>query len=161
MSTPRYYIIWIEGFDVRSGEKILSISDDGIEYTTSMSRALRVKPRDLLDFVERIRPFVSEWVIKSPSTYVPTEYAKKGTIWMLNGPRTRISNKPPKKNPFGLAALDVNKWTYYGCVIELREDNPDPDERYMVTKNGAFVGYGRFFENAKSICRQFANYKHQ
>lgn len=154
----RYYMIWVEGLNPRDGKKVLSISNNRIEYTTLMSKALRVKARDLPDFVERLKPFVADWILDNLATYIPTEYAKKGTIWKTNGPRKRVRDTPPKKNPQGLTRVDAGVWSYYGCVIELRDDTP-PDERYLITKGGQFLSHVRSFENAKSVCRENATYK--
>ena len=47
MKVSRWYIFWVEGLTLRTGEKIQSVSGGRCTYTTMMGEALRVKESDL------------------------------------------------------------------------------------------------------------------
>lgn len=77
-----YYIIWIEGFNHKTGDKIKYFSASGIVYTHSMTEAMRVRPKDLERVKDKLRyEGIASWVIDSPKTYVETHYAPKGTLF--------------------------------------------------------------------------------
>lgn len=84
MSKTQYYFIWIEGLTPRSGEKIESIVKDpdgeiSVEYTTMMTKALRVKGSDR----SLVRDLLIEYgcIVKDYITFVPTNYAPAGTVF--------------------------------------------------------------------------------
>jgi hypothetical protein len=85
-----YFIVWIEGFEYKRGEKVSKLTDTGYEITTKMTEALRVKAKDI-DAVRYYlqRHGVAHWCIFSQNTFVGTSYAPKGTI--LNLSRYKIS----------------------------------------------------------------------
>jgi hypothetical protein len=77
----KYYIVWIEGLEPRDGEKIKSLTDFGIKYTTKMTQAMRVKEDDIpfmKDYMKRHG--IASWVIDSPNTFIRTSYVPKGTL---------------------------------------------------------------------------------
>ena len=79
----RFFYIWIEGIDCRSGEKIKSISND-IEYTTKLTEALRIRVEDKEKMKELLRGLgIAEWVIESDNTFVRTSYAPKDTLFLF------------------------------------------------------------------------------
>ena len=78
----KYYIIWIEGFSYRRGEKILSLDDNDHDYTLKLTEAMRVRPEHLDIVEERLKAQgVSNWVFEQGNTFQPTYYAPKGTIF--------------------------------------------------------------------------------
>lgn len=77
-----YYVIWVEGLSAANGEKILSINSGINEYTTKMTRAMRVLPEHL----ERVKSIlhdrgVASWVLTNPQSFVKVHYAPKGTLY--------------------------------------------------------------------------------
>jgi hypothetical protein len=77
-----FYIIWVEGLSVRGGEKIKRVTKDGFEYTTEMTKALRVKPEDLKNFKQMMRNRgIANWVIDNPNSFVKTHYAPKNKLF--------------------------------------------------------------------------------
>ena len=87
MERKQYYIVWIEGFEYRTGEKIKSIkpytgSGSGIVYTTKLTDAMRVEKRDIPELINELRRRgLAEWAITSNNTFIKTTYAPKGTIY--------------------------------------------------------------------------------
>lgn len=83
MSKTQYYFIWIEGLTPRSGEKIRSIVRDfdgeiHVEYTTLMTKALRVKDRDK----SLVRDLLTKYgIVEGYITFVSTSYAPSGTVF--------------------------------------------------------------------------------
>lgn len=71
-------IIWIEGLNYRSGEKVESISDDGVEYTTLLTKAMRVKPKDRPEVKQRL---IDLGIVESFITFIPTSYTPSGTLY--------------------------------------------------------------------------------
>lgn len=79
----KYVIIWIEGLDYFYGEKIKSISKDGIMYTTKMTEALRVKLKDIPYIKQYLLDYgIAKWALNDNS-FIKTSYAKKGTIFNI------------------------------------------------------------------------------
>jgi hypothetical protein len=77
----KYYIVWIEGFHYKDGEKVKSLTDTGFSYTTKMMDALRVKEKDIpfmLDYMKRHG--IADWVINSPNTFIATSYVPKASL---------------------------------------------------------------------------------
>jgi hypothetical protein len=72
-----YYIFWVEGLSLKSGEKVKTLTDTGVDYTTQMTESLRVKPNDLGS--------VEAYMKRHGITYTThkTSYAPKGTILNL------------------------------------------------------------------------------
>lgn len=77
-----YYIIWIEGFNYKTGDKVKTFDKDGrIVYTHRMTDAMRVTEEDVPRMREKLRGLgIAEWAVDSPNTFVKTYYAPKGTI---------------------------------------------------------------------------------
>ena len=77
-----YYIVWIEGFNYKTGDKIKTFDKDGdIVYTHKMKEAMRVKKEDVSTMREKLRMLgIAQWAVDSPNTFVETHYAPKGTI---------------------------------------------------------------------------------
>ena len=78
-----FYVVWIEGLSPQRGEKVLSLDGETCEYTTSMTRALRVKP----EHVERVKGIlrskgVASWALEGVGTFHKVHYAPKGTIYV-------------------------------------------------------------------------------
>ena len=75
-----YYVVWIEGIEPRSGEKIKTLTETEHDYTTKMTEALRVKAKDL-DLVKRIlrNSGVAEWALNN--CFHKVHYAPKGTLY--------------------------------------------------------------------------------
>jgi hypothetical protein len=73
-----YYIIWIEGLTVKTGEKILKLGEDYNEYTTYMTKALRVKEEHKRLVFNHLR---SQGIAENFITFVSTNYAPAGTIF--------------------------------------------------------------------------------
>jgi len=74
----RYFIIWVEGLSARSGEKVLSIGENGCEYTAYMTKALRVKSNQRSLVREKL---IELGVVESFITFVPTSYVPSGTLF--------------------------------------------------------------------------------
>jgi len=79
----KYFFVWIEGFEPKTGEKIKHFRDDGsIEYTLEMMDAMRVRRKDIPVVEEKMRRHgVANWVLESQNTFIGTSYAPKGTIF--------------------------------------------------------------------------------
>jgi len=83
-----YFIVWIEGWDVFHGEKVKSFTNTGVDYTTKMTEAIRVKSDDIPEVKAYLkRHGFADWVING-NTFIGTSYAPKGTI--LNLKRIRL-----------------------------------------------------------------------
>lgn len=94
MSKTKYYVVWIEGLSAKNGEKIKNLVPNPgtvrhyVEYTTYMTKALRVKEADRA----RVRHLLEECgVVSSFIIFVPTSYAPAGTIF-------EVDKKKAKKN---------------------------------------------------------------
>lgn len=75
-----YYVIWVEGLSLRSGEKVKRLTNHGYETTTKMTEALRVKSEDINDIKHYLkRHGVSDWALKS--AFSVTSYAPSGTVY--------------------------------------------------------------------------------
>ena len=79
---PEFYVVWIEGLSPLRGEKLLSLNGSN-EYTTSMTKALRVKKED----IERVKGIlrdrgVAGWAIDGVGTFHKVSYAPKGTLFV-------------------------------------------------------------------------------
>lgn len=71
-----YYIVWIEGLTSKTGEKVKSLTDTGVEYTTRMTSAMRIRKDD--------KRYMDSYLKRhgiSGATYVNTNYAPKGTVY--------------------------------------------------------------------------------
>lgn len=79
----KYFFVWIEGFEAKTGEKIKHFRDDGsIAYTCEMMDAMRVRKKDIPAVEEKMRSHgVANWVLESQRTFIGTSYAPKGTIF--------------------------------------------------------------------------------
>lgn len=80
---PKFYVIWIEGLGPRSGEKIKSIENGVIEYTTLLTQAMRIRPAQK----EHIKTYlkrcgIADWTLTDSSFY-GTDYAPSGTLCNL------------------------------------------------------------------------------
>lgn len=79
---PEFFVVWIEGLSPRDGEKVLSLNSS-IEYTTSMTRALRVKREDIQHVKDILRERgVASWAIEGVGTFHKVNYAPKGTLFI-------------------------------------------------------------------------------
>lgn len=77
----RYYIVWIEGLGYKNGEKVKSLTDTGLSYTTKMTEAMRIREKDIpfmLDYMKRHG--IADWVINSPTTFISTSYVPNGSL---------------------------------------------------------------------------------
>ena len=84
MKKKKYYIIWIEGFGYKSGEKVKALTDTGVSYTTKMTNAMRIREKDIHNMKHYMkRHGFADWVINESSsrTFIPTSYAPKGTLY--------------------------------------------------------------------------------
>jgi len=80
----KYYIVWIEGIGVRSGEKIKSFTNTGFEYTNLMTESMRVKESDIQQVLHYLkRHGIADFVLNSPNTFIRTSYVPKGTLLNL------------------------------------------------------------------------------
>jgi len=80
----KYFIIWIEGFDCRNGEKVKNFTNTGVDYTTLMTKAARVKEDDIPTVIAYLkRHGFADWVLNSPNTFIRTSYVPKGTLLNL------------------------------------------------------------------------------
>jgi len=77
---PTYYVVWIEGIEPISGEKIKTLTETEHDYTTKMTEALRVKAEDL-ELVRRIlrNSGVAEWALRN--CFHKVHYAPKNTLY--------------------------------------------------------------------------------
>ena len=77
---PTYYVVWIEGIEPISGEKIKTLTETEHDYTTNMTEALRVRSEHL-DLVKRIlrNSGVAEWALNN--CFHKVHYAPKGTLY--------------------------------------------------------------------------------
>jgi hypothetical protein len=76
MGKREYYIIWVEGLSCRTGEKVNDLTDTGVDYTTSMTKALRIRKEDY-NYMEH---YLKRHGIRN-ATYIITSYAPKGTLY--------------------------------------------------------------------------------
>lgn len=84
LKESKYVIIWIEGLDYFCGEKIKSITrKNGVQYTTKMTEALRVKLKDIPYIKQYLLDYgIAKWALNDNS-FIKTSYAKKGTIFNI------------------------------------------------------------------------------
>lgn len=78
----QYYIVWVEGFELRRGDKIKSLNDTGVNYTAFMTSAMRIRECDIhymKDYMKRHG--FAQWCIDSPNTFIKTSYVPKGTLY--------------------------------------------------------------------------------
>lgn len=81
MKKKKYYIIWVEGWGYKDGEKVKALTDTGVSYTTLMTEAMRIRECD----IHRMKHYMkrhgfTDWVINE-KTFIPTSYAPKGTLY--------------------------------------------------------------------------------
>lgn len=78
----KYYIVWIEGLEYQTGEKIKAFDTDGrIIYTCRMKDAMRVKKHDIEAIKTHLTSIgIADWVIHG-NTFVNVSSAPKGTIY--------------------------------------------------------------------------------
>ncbi len=76
---PEYYVVWIEGLEPKTGEKIHKLLPEHT-YTTSMTKAMRVLPehREVVKAILRERG-IAEWTLNN--CFAKTSYAPKGTLF--------------------------------------------------------------------------------
>ncbi len=81
-----YFIIHIEGFNYKTGDKIKAFDNDGkIIYTHEMKKSMRIKSDDIPKMKQKLRNIgIANWVIESENTFVKTHYAPKGTIFTFS-----------------------------------------------------------------------------
>ncbi|HUU87996.1 MAG TPA: hypothetical protein VMX17_09600 [Candidatus Glassbacteria bacterium] len=79
----KYFFVWVEGLEAKTGEKIKRFRDDGsIEYTLEMMDAMRVRKKDIPAVEDKMRSHgIANWVMESQNTFIGTSYAPKGTIF--------------------------------------------------------------------------------
>ena len=82
----KYFIVWIEGISYFSGEKIKSFTNTGVDYTTKMTEAIRVKRDDIPEVEKYLK---RHGFALFDRTFIGTSYAPKGTI--LNLKRVRLN----------------------------------------------------------------------
>jgi len=76
MERTEYYIVWVEGLSSKRGEKIHRLTASGVEYTTRMLEAMRIRKED--------KRYMEHYLNRhgiSGATYVNTTYAPKGTVY--------------------------------------------------------------------------------
>lgn len=78
----KYYIVWVEGLEYKTGEKIKCFNNKGeTVYTCRMMNAMRVKEKDIPLVKSMMKDAgVSDWVIDSPNTFIRTSYVPKTAI---------------------------------------------------------------------------------
>jgi len=83
MKNAKYFYVWVEGFEPKTGEKIKFFRNDGsIEYTSEMMNAMRVRKKDINTVEEKMHKHgIANWVLESQNTFIGTSYAPKGTIY--------------------------------------------------------------------------------
>jgi hypothetical protein len=80
----KYYIIWIEGLDYFNGEKIKSMHNNSIQYTTKMTEAMRIHRDDITEMKSiLLNRGIAKWCVESSNTFVSTSYAPKGSIYKV------------------------------------------------------------------------------
>ena len=80
----KFFIIWIEGLTPKTGEKIKSFTNTGVDYTLKMTEAVRVKEDDIPTVIAYLkRHGFADWVLTSPNTFIRTSYVPKGTLLNL------------------------------------------------------------------------------
>ncbi len=91
----KYFFVWIEGFEAKTGEKIKYFKDDGsIQYTCEMMDAMRVKRKDIPTVEEKMRQAgVANWVLESQNTFIGTSYGPKGTVFGSDEFNKLLENK--------------------------------------------------------------------
>ena len=76
MAKQQYYIIWVEGLSCKKGEKVSELTDTGVDYTTSMTKAMRIRKDDY----RYMEYYLNRHGIRG-ATFVTTSYAPKGTLY--------------------------------------------------------------------------------
>lgn len=80
-----YYIIWIEGIEYFNGEKIKSMHNKSIQYTTKMTEAMRIRKEDKEEMKSILLNMgIAKWVVEGNS-FIPTSYCPKGCLYSLEG----------------------------------------------------------------------------
>ena len=75
-----YYYIWIEGLSPRTGEKVKSLHDGGIQYTTKITEAMRISKKDKENFKEILsKRGIADWAL-GDNSFVTTSYAPPKTL---------------------------------------------------------------------------------
>lgn len=84
MKRQKHYIVWIEGFEYKTGEKVKALTDTGVSYTTKMTEAMRIRECDIhymKAYMER-HGFADFVIYETGSrTFIPTSYVPKGTLY--------------------------------------------------------------------------------
>ena len=81
----KYYVVWIEGLDVKTGEKVKRLTDTGFELTTKMGDAMRIRDCDIhymKDYMKRHG--VADFVVNGNYTFIKTSYVPKGTLYKFH-----------------------------------------------------------------------------
>ena len=76
MRKDEYYIVWVDGLTSKTGEKVSRLTASGVEYTTRMTSAMRIRKDD--------KRYMEDYLYRhgiSGATYVSTSYAPKGTVY--------------------------------------------------------------------------------
>ena len=71
------YIIWIEGLNYKTGEKIHKINDNNVSYTKLMGWAMRVLPKDK----EKMKKLLVKCGVAHMADFIPTSYIPAGTLF--------------------------------------------------------------------------------
>ncbi len=77
----QHYIVWIEGLEAKTGEKIKALTDTGVSYTCRMMDAMRIRQCD----IHRMKDYMkrhgfAEWCING-NTFIKTSYVPAGTLY--------------------------------------------------------------------------------
>ena len=79
---PTYYVIWIEGIEPKSGEKIATLTSEGHSYTTKMGEALRFTEENVGKAIDILRSRgVAEWALNN--CLYKVNYANKKNLWKI------------------------------------------------------------------------------
>lgn len=97
----KYYVVWIEGLEYKTGEKVKCFDSDGnIVYTLRMMDAMRVKEKHISEIKSRLENAgVAEWA-RNDNSFKRVDYAPVGTIYKTKSFKERqveIQNRREKR----------------------------------------------------------------
>lgn len=79
MKNKKYYYVWIEGLEPKTGEKVKTLSKYDYDITTKMGDALRILKEDKDEMALVLRQMgVAKWALTN--AFIETSYAPKGTL---------------------------------------------------------------------------------
>lgn len=82
---PEYFVVWIEGVEPKRGEKLSYLDRNRHEYTTKMSKAMRIKAEDINKVKELLKiQGVAKWAIEGDKTFHKVNYAPHGTLFKFS-----------------------------------------------------------------------------